>query len=198
VAGVSQHVIQRGNNRTDIFRSDFDREVFLLMMREASERHGTDIHGYCLMTNHVHVLATPQTPTSLEKTMHLVEGRYAGFFNKRYGRTGSPFDGRYRPTVIGDERSWYACLRYIELNPVRAGIVSNPGEYVWSSYHFNAFGTPDPLLTPHEFYLRLGLSVKDRQTCWAKMCDAGLSTEELDQLRFAVHEARILGAIRIP
>ena len=197
VVGVSQHVIQRGNNRADIFRTDCDYRVFLEMLREASERYKLDIHGYVLMKNHVHALSTPQTSTALERTMQVVGSRYTGYFNRRNGRTGTLFEGRYKPYVIHDERYWITCLRYIELNPVRAGLVSDAGEYRWSSYRANALGMNDDLITPHACYLNLGIDERARQQTWRTMCTDALSTEELDRLRFELFEKRILAHVEL-
>ena len=195
ISGVSQHVIQRGNNRSDIFRREDDYELLLLMLRDAAKRHSVDIHGYVLMKNHVHVLATGKLPTAVERTMHLVGCRYALYFNKRHHRTGALFEGRYRATYVDHDEYWYTCLRYIELNPVRAGIVKQPDGYPWSSYAANALGSPDRLLTPHRLYLDLGNSDTERQNRWRTMCADDIDPEELHRLRFAVHQGRAFGNV---
>ena len=176
-----------------IFRQDADYRAFLLMLREASARCETEVHGYTLMNNHVHILATPRAERGLARSMQIVGSRYARYFNKRHQRTGPLFESRYKSTVVDDERYWITCLRYIELNPVRAGIVSKPENYPWSSHRANAYGVSDPLVTRHARYAELGPSARDRQEAWQRMCASHLSTEELDWMRFVVYEQRVLG-----
>ena len=194
VVGASHHVIQRGNNRGDIFRSECDCQVFVRMLSEASKRYRMDIHGYVLMKNHVHLLGTPHTSTAIERTMQVAGSRYAGYFNRNNRRTGALFEGRYRSTVIDNERYWINCLRYVELNPVRAGIVSTADQYRWSSYRANGLGLNDELVSPHELYVNLGPNDPSRQQMWRTMCADSLSTEELDRIRFDLYEKSTLAA----
>ncbi len=198
IAGLSQHVVQRGNNRMDIFRSAGDYEVLTAILREASAASGMDINAYVYMRTHFHLLVTPRLPTAVEKAMHAVGFRYARYFNRRYERTGAAFEGRYRCTIIDTERYWYACMRYVELNPVRAGIVAVPQSYYWSSYSRHAFGSPDSLITPHPLYLALGRTPNERQQCWRRHCADGLSSDELGDIRQAVHSGGVLGALVLP
>jgi len=198
IAGVSHHVIQRGNNRMEIFRSDDDREVFLAMLRDASTRRRLEIHSYALMNNHVHLVVTPRTTTALEKTMQSVGFRYARHVNQCYARTGTLYEGRYRAMVIDTERYLFTCMRYVELNPVRAGLVSRPEAYYWTSYMANAFGAPDALVTPHPLYSSLAPTPAARQRCWRAVCAAALPAEELDRVRAAVHRGDALGAVVLP
>ena len=182
----------------DIFLSEEDREVFYALLCDASQRQGADVHAYVFMRNHVHLLMTPHTKTAIEKTMHLVGSRYARHFNRRHHRTGSPFDGRYRPAPVDSDFYWFSCMRYIELNPVRAGIVSRPEAYYWSSHGANAFGAPDRLVTPHRYYLQLDDAAEDRQRCWRDMCARGIPAAELEHLRACVNrDRRSLGPIML-
>ena len=190
IPGISQHIILRGNNRSPIFRSDPDYRALLTILGDASQRFASDVHGYVLMENHVHLLATPRMPESIEKTMHVVGLRYVRYFNRLYSRTGTLFEGRYRSMIVDDERYWTTCLRYIELNPVRARIVERPEAYPWSSHRANALGTEDRLVTHHGRYLDLGPDPSARQRMWRRMCGVELSTEDLDLMRFAVYERR--------
>src|ERR1017187_9011678 len=96
------------------------------------------VHAYVLMTNHVHLLVTPETESSLSKTMQSIGRRYVQYFNHVYGRTGTLWEGRYKSTLIDSERYLLTCMRYIELNPVRAEMLAHPGDYPWSSYRANA------------------------------------------------------------
>jgi len=198
IPGLCHHVIQRGTDRVNIFRNDLDFDVFGAMLLEASTAHRTEIHVYVFMSNHVHLLMTPRIPCGVEKTMHAAGSRYVRYFNKRYGRTGTLVEGRYRPAVVHDEQYWLSCARYIELNPVRAGIASSPEAYCWSSYRANAFGQRDDLVTPHPVYLGLGATPAERQDRWRTVCAETTSQEDLDRLRFAIRQGRALGPIVLP
>ena len=195
IAGLSQHLIQRGNNRSDIFKCTGDYAVFLSVLHEASARHHLEIHSYALMTNHYHLLATPRTPTAIAKTMQSVGRRYVYHFNRRYERTGTLFEGRYRSTLIDTESHWFNCMRYVELNPVRAGIVSTPEAYPWSSYPSNARGMPDRLIVPHALYELLGDSPSARQQSWREICGQELPEGQLEEIRHAVHYGRPIGNV---
>jgi putative transposase len=126
--------------------------------------------------------------------MQTLGSRYARYFNRRHQRTGGLFEDRYYAVIVDDERYWVTCLRYIELNPVRAGLVKTPDEYPWSSYRSHAFGSNDRLVTTHARYREFGATNAERQKTWQTMCAAALSTEELDQIRFAIYEQRVLAA----
>ncbi len=158
----------------DIFRSEADYECFLTIFRAAALRHETDVHTYVLMTNHVHFIVTPRAEDGLSRTMKNAQQTYVRYFNRRYERTGGLFEGRYRSLVIDSERYWFTCMRYVELNPVRAGIVAKPEEYRWSSYRFHALGAVDDLIVPHRMYTDLGNSAQLCQQCWSAICRDGL------------------------
>ena len=198
VPDIPHHVIQRGTDRLPIFRSDYDRDVFKRLLREAISKHHVDVHAYALMSTHYHLLLTPRTVVSLEKAMHVVGLRYASYFNRRYQRTGALFEGRYRAMYIDTEIYWYTCLRYVELNPVRAGIVAEPGASDCTSYAFHAHGVADMLVEPHPLYLALGRTTDERQCCWQRMCAEGLTFDELAKVRAAVHQGVGLGPIVLP
>jgi putative transposase len=181
--GVSLHVVQRGNNRCDIFRYETDREVFLCALHSACETLGVSVHAYALMTNHVHLVMTPSMKDSLARAMQFVGRFYVPYFNRRHQRTGGLFEGRYRAAHIHSEDYWYNSVRYVEMNPVRAGLVDRPGDYAWSSYRPLAYGEPDPILSPHASYERLGKTAAARQQAWRAFCSAPLSEEELRTIR---------------
>jgi putative transposase len=174
----------------NIFRSDGDYECFLEILRAATIRHHTEVHTSVLMTNHVHLIVTPQTANGLSETMKFVGETYASYFNRRYVRTGGLYNGRYRSMPIDTERYWFTCMRYVELNPVRAGIVKRPDEYRWSSYRFHAIGEPNPLIVPHRIYLALGNSADIRQQCWRAICREALSEDQLAEMRDLVRYGR--------
>src|SRR5262245_55350295 len=170
IIDLAHHIINRGNNRCDIFLDDRDHFFFLLALRDATVRHQLDVHSYALMTNHFHIVATPRTATALSEAMRVLGTRYVRRFNRRHARTGSLFEGRFKSSVIDSDTYWFTCMRYVELNPVRAGLVSDPGDYRWSSYRSNALGVHDRLIVPHSLYTSLGQSAVFRQQSWRELC----------------------------
>ena len=156
-------VIQRGNNRAPIFFGDDDYERYRTWLGEAAAAYGCAIHAYVLMTNHVHLLVTPREDESLPRTMQSLGRRYVRHVNTRYRRSGTLWEGRYRAAPIDSEAYFLACCRYIELKPVRAGMVGHARDYPWSSWRAQALGAGDPLVTPHALYRALGRSAAERQ-----------------------------------
>lgn len=149
VPGVALHVVQRGNDRMDCFRSDTDRLVYLTMLRELSEIAHCAIHAYCLMTNHLHILLTPDSEEGPSFLMRDLAGCYSRYFNQRYERTGPMWEGRFRSCAVDSAPYVLGCYRYIEMNPVRAGMTQSPTAYPWSSHNGNTGTRIDPLLTKH-------------------------------------------------
>jgi len=195
--GQPLHIIQRGNNRDAVFGSEPDYLFYLDCLERAAAEHGLSIHAYVLMTNHVHLLATPSDEQSVPKTLQSVGRRYVQYFNHTYRRTGTLWEGRYRATVIDAEGYLLTCMRYIELNPVRAqGMVEHPADYPWSSYRGNALGAQDSLLTPHEVYRRLGRSAEERQSAYRQLFRAQLSKADIEAIRRATNKAWALGSER--
>lgn len=157
------HIVQRGHNRSDCFRHDTDHLVYLACLYELATTKGDcAVHAYCLMTNHVHLLITPSNTDACAKLMRNLGQRYVQYFNRRYRRTGTLWEGRFRSCLVDSARYVLACYRYIELNPVRAGMVSNPTEYPWSSHAGNTGRTSNKLLTPHPEYSALSSTDRDR------------------------------------
>ena len=138
LAGYPVHIVHRGNNRAACFRDDTDYRVYLVLLCQHSQEFDCAVHAYVLMTNHVHMLVTPQRADGTSFMMKQVAQRYVHYFNKKYGRTGTLWDSRYKSSIVDERRYLLCCYRYIELNPVRAGMVQHPAEYVWSSYGCNA------------------------------------------------------------
>ena len=129
LAGIQQHVVQRGVDRQAVFFEDIDREVYLDTLAESALWYGVSVHAYCLMANHVHLLVTPEVAGALSRTMRRLGSRYVAFINRQYGRTGTLWGGRFHACLVDSERYLFVCHRYIELNPVRAGLVVNPADY---------------------------------------------------------------------
>lgn len=187
------HVIQRGTNRCEIFLDERDYQFFLNCMQESCEEHGCDVHAYVLMTNHVHFLLTPRSESGPSALMHAVGSRYALYFNHRYDRIGTLWQGRYRGAIVDSDEYFFVCARYIELNPVRAGMVRAPADYRWSSYVRNALGRPDPLVRPHDLVDSLGNSLEERCAAYAAMFDAQIDDMTLGAIRESTNKGWALG-----
>jgi len=191
--GQPIHAIQRGNNREPIFAAEEDYRYYLECLGKAAGEQGLAIHAYVLMTNHAHLLATPDSEDSLSKAMQSVGRRYVQYFNHTYQRTGTLWEGRYKSTLIQSSRYLLTCMRYIELNPVRADMVGHPADYPWSSYCANAQGEENALLTPHALYRRLGPTPVARQTAYRQLFRAQIPRDELEAIRNATNKAWVLG-----
>jgi len=196
VPGHPQHVIQRGNNRKVIFVCEEDFRFYLEKLEAACRACLCKIHAYILMTNHVHLLVTPETEESLGRMMQSLGRSYVQYFNYRYRRTGTLWEGRYKSTLLDSDRYLLTCYRYIELNPVRAGMVRDPGEYTWSSYHVNAYGGQDRLVQPHELYLRLANNREDRQVAYRALFKRHIDHQTLGDIRQATNTEWVLGDSR--
>nr|MBV6628678.1 transposase [Oceanococcus sp. HetDA_MAG_MS8] len=160
LTGYPLHIIQRGNNRSACFFADEDYTRYLDDLRELAEFFAVHIHAYVLMTNHVHLLAIPHTDRGASNMMRRLGQRYVQYINRIYGRSGSLWEGRFRSAIVDSEAYLLSCYRYIELNPVRAGMVPHPGDYPWWSNQANANGEPNTAPTPHHLYLDLGPSAE--------------------------------------
>lgn len=193
IPGQPQHVIQRGNNRDVIFAADEDYHFYLTKLGDACQKYDCEIHAYILMTNHVHLLMTPHSENGISKVMQSLGRYYVQYFNHQYRRTGTLWEGRYKATVLDSEQYLLICSRYIELNPVRAGMVDQPAAYTWSSYQSNALGKNNPLITPHPVYLALGSTDKERQKNYMELFDHVISKHALEEIRMATNKAWVLG-----
>jgi putative transposase len=186
IPGMPHHLVQRGNHRMNVFLDDSDRLVFMRMLGESSEKHGVNIFGYTLMTNHEHLVAVPKEETSLALAMRDLLGPYASYFNRKYGISGRLWQGRFYSTVL-DESHFWAAMRYIELNPVRAGMVQCAEEYPWSSAPAHCGLLQDSLLLP----LPAGVAVIGN---WSEWLRAGNSTAQLKFIRDCTRTGRPCGA----
>jgi putative transposase len=192
-AGSCIHIIQRGDNRRTCFFSDEDRHHYLVLLEKHSKATGCLIHAYVLMSNHVHLLVTVQKLNAQSAMMKALAQITAHRYHRQHGGTGTMWDGRYRAAPIEAEDYLLLCQRYIELNPVRAGMVPFAGGYRWSSYACNAEGQISRVLTPHEVYLRLGGDPDGRQQAYRALFDAPYSQADLERIRASVHFERALG-----
>lgn len=189
-----QHVIVRGNNRSEIFCADADYQFYLEKLQLACDKHDCKLHAYVLMTNHVHLLITPHAEDGLGKVMQMLGRYYVQYFNYTYQRTGTLWEGRYKATLIDSEAYLLTCMRYIELNPVRANMVAHPSDYPWSSYSFNALGQSNKLLSSHLEYLHLGRSDEARQAAYRQLFKYRLAESSMDEIRLATNKAWVLGS----
>ena len=185
--------MQRGNDRMAIFTSPADHVRFCRKLHQACARYECVVHAYVLMTNHVHLLMTPATRGGIARVMQSVGTAYALYFNASHHRTGALWEGRYRAIPIETEQYLLTCYRYIERNPVRAGLVVDAAHHRWSSYRANAFGERDPLVTPHECYLALGVDPPTRQAYYRALHGLDLSPTILDEVRAAITTSTVLG-----
>ncbi|MFC5551734.1 transposase [Massilia aerilata] len=190
---IPLHVIQRGNNRSPCFHLQNDYLIYLDALRECAFDTGCAVHAYVLMSNHVHLLLSPDTTDSVSTMMQRLGQRYVQYFNRRHARTGTLWEGRFRSSPVQDERYFLICQRYIELNPVRANMVDVPADYPWSSHQTNAFGRENALITPHPAYLGLGKAAVLRQAAYRHLFNDALPEELLDEVRKAGNSNRPLG-----
>ena len=177
--GIPQHIVQRGNDRQACFADDADYLRYRQELGDAAMKHGCALHAYVLMTNHVHLLVTPAESAAVSRMMQAIGRHYLAAFNARYRRTGTLWEGRFKAALVGSARYLLTCYRYIELNPVRAGMVTMPGEYRWSSHASSAFGAREPGITPHHLYLELGANDTLRQQAYLALFDDVASSEDL-------------------
>lgn len=193
VPGYPHHVIQRGNNRQAIFSSNVDYQTLLALLDENARKFGVALHAYVLMTNHFHLLATPSNNDGLPQMMQAVGRRYVRYFNDRQARSGTLWEGRYRSTLIETERYLLACMVYIDLNPVRAGLCRHAADYPWSSHGHYAGRLADKILTPHPLFWALGNTPFSREAAYAELVQAGISLEQQQALTHSTLTGWALG-----
>lgn len=180
--GYVHHVIQRGNNRQAIFASVADRQMMLNLLEENARRYGVAVHAYVLMDNHFHLLATPQTVDGLPLMMQAVGRRYVRYFNDTQKRSGTLWEGRYKSTLIQSERYLLACMAYVDLNPVRAGMVGHARDYPWSSHAHYVGVANDKLITPHPLVWAIGNTPFAREAAYAELVQVGISAGQQQAL----------------
>jgi len=193
VADQPLHVIQRGNNRQAIFFEDRDYGLYHEWLAHAAREHGCAVHAYVLMTNHVHLLATPSASQSLPRMMQALGRRYVRMINARYRRTGTLWEGRYKAAPLDSDAYFFSCSRYIESNPVRARMVKQPQDYPFSSYGANALGQPDALISRHPLFARLGSDAEAQQRAYRALFREELDKAFVDRLRVATNGGWALG-----
>lgn len=193
IPGIPVHAFQRGHNKSPVFFDDEDYLTYLRFLKAAVDDLDCRLHAYVLMTNHVHLLVTPKTSDGISLLFQSVGRQYVPYINKTYGRRGSLWEGRYKACLIDEDNYLLACMRYIELNPVRAGMVMHPAQYRWSSYACNALGVDNALITPHAQYLALGLTSVSRKEAYKERFNASVDDNELALFRQALQSGTPLG-----
>lgn len=184
--GVPLHIVQRGNDRVRIFHAEADLLRFREDIAASLRASGVLLHAYVFMPNHVHLLLTPPDAGAPARLMRGLGARYVRYVNATYARTGTLWEGRYRSTIVDSDRYLLACIRYVERNPVRAGLVREPEEYPWSSYRFHALGEEDPLVTPHPLYLAHSPSPHARRVAHIATSRRDLAPDELQAFRATI------------
>lgn len=188
------HVIQSGNNRQQIFHDDEDYEAFLKWMRESSKLFQVAIHAYVLMPTHLHLLLSPADETGLARMMQWIGRHYVPYFNRKYHREGTLWKGRFKATIIESDPYFMVCSRYIELNPVRSGLVAEPSEYRWSSYLHHIGARQDPVIVDHPKYWALGNTPFEREAAYKELIGQSLKDGEIEQIREATAKGWVLGS----
>ena len=196
VAGLPLHVVQRGINRSPCFFRDADYAVYLRFLQAFSTEFVCSVHAYCLMTNHVHLLLTPGASDACALLMKKLGQCYVQYVNHNLHRTGTLWEGRFRSCMVNSDSYVLACYRYIELNPVRAGMVAAPGQYRWSSYRVNAEGAPDALIQTHSAYNALSAETLERCGVYKRLCESSPPAMVLDEIRKATRLGVLAGAVR--
>ena len=196
VADIPQHVIQRGNNRQAAFFRDDDYRRYLAFLESAARKYPCQVHAYVLMSNHVHLLVTPLAPGALPLLMQHLGGLYVRYVNRAFQRTGTLWEGRYKASLVDSERYLMGCYRYIELNPVRAGMVRHPADYPWSSYRRHALGEPSEVVVDHPLYEALGATPEDRAAAYRELVESGMDDRLLRVIRESLNQCRVLGSDR--
>jgi putative transposase len=194
VEGCPLHVIQRGNNRLPTFGDANDFLFYRTCLSFSARKHQVAVHAYVLMTNHVHALVSPGSRIAVPKMMQSIGRVYVAYFNKRYARTGTLWEGRYKAAVVDTDRYFLTCMRYIEQNPVRAGMIPNAAAYEWSSHRANATGAADDVISRHPLYLELGSCEEERQQAYRAMFAFPVDSGDLSMIRDATQNAWALGA----
>lgn len=191
--GIPVHVFQRGHNKDVIFYQDEDYFHYLRCLKAAADQCGCAVHAYVLMTNHVHLLLTPESSDAISTLFQQVGLHFVTYMNRTYQRRGSLWEGRHKGNMIDTEGYFLSCMRYIELNPVRAGMVDHPALYRWSSYAANALGSDNVIIQQHAQYLDLGHDPVSRQTVYRSLFAVEIASDELGMIRASLSSGTPLG-----
>ena len=197
LVGYPQHIVQRGHNRAASFFGEDDYQCYLHWLKEGADKYGCAIHAYALITNHVHLLVSPSRADGITRLMQSLGRRYAQYVNRFYKRSGSVWEGRFKASAIHAEEYLLTCYRYIELNPVTAGMVNDPADYRWTSYRWHALGESNALITDHELHEGMAREAGDRQAAYRALFRAHLDDEAVDDISKALNGGQPLGNERV-
>jgi len=196
ITNIPCHVVQRGNNKIPIFLKNEDYLFFLKVLQEAKTKHPCIIYSYCLMPNHFHLLIEPRNESNnVSLLIKLLGAKYVHYVNRKYKRSGTLWEGRFKSSLIDRELYFLSCIRYIEMNPVRAGIVNTPEVYRWSSYRARAFGEKDAIADLDPWYESLGSSPETRQIKYRQFFYSIIPEYEAGLLREMINKNGIVGSI---
>ena len=193
-AGVPLHIIQRGNNRQVCFNNDVDMAVYANWLYDYSAKYDVHIHAWVFMTNHVHLLVTPWQDNGVSRMMQSLGRYYVRYFDQKYRRSGTLWEGRFKSGLVESSDYLLRCDQYIELNPVRAQMVDDPSDYMWSSYQCNTMGRQSKLVTPHEIYRSLGNTLDERLINYRGLFRCQLGRDVLNEIRLSVNQGLVFGS----
>jgi len=185
--------VQRGNNRQICFTGAAEFKAFAHWLRAGADKYGVAVHAWVFMTNHVHLLLTPKADDSVSRCMQYLGRHYVPYYNHRHRRSGTLFEGRFRSSIVQTRSYLLACQRYIELNPVRARMVSDPADYAWSSYRGHAFGRGAKMWRPHPEYLSLGGAASAREAAYRRFFGEQFPEQLITDIRAALKTGLVLG-----
>ncbi|MBU2539173.1 MAG: transposase [Proteobacteria bacterium] len=195
IPNTPHHIVQRGHNRKTVFVSEDDYLYYCHNLTDFKKQFGCRVYAYCLMTNHVHLVVDPgEDVESIALLMKRVAGRQTRYVNRLEKRTGSLWEGRYKSSPISSKEYLLACCRYIELNPLRAGIVSTPADYKWSSYRCKAEGKTDDLVDFDGNYLAFGRNERERAILYKDYVHDTIPDSEWKLIREAVQRGQLTGS----
>ncbi|NHN38746.1 transposase [Pseudomaricurvus alcaniphilus] len=194
--GIPQHIIQRGNNRQPCFASEQDLAVYASWLSDYAAQYQVLLHAWVFMTNHVHILATPNEPGAISAMMQALGRRYVRYFNREHHRSGTLWEGRFKSNLVQSDTYVLVCQRYIELNPVRAGMVDDPADYIWSSYQAHALGKTMKMHSPHQEYLALGRLDAERAQVYRELFRSHIDVNLTAEITSALNKGMALGSDR--
>ncbi|MFK5915782.1 MAG: transposase [Woeseiaceae bacterium] len=183
LADIPAHVVQRGNNREACFFSDDDSLFYLEVLAQGLRRYKVKLHAYCLMTNHVHLLMTPEDESGISRVMQHIGRHYVQYINKTYRRSGTLWEGRHKASLVDVDNYLLKCYRYIEMNPVAASMVKTPEQYRWSSYQYHAWGKPNEIIRDHILYEELGSASDIKCHAYRELFKIQIPDEDLHIIR---------------
>ncbi len=194
LANHPHHILQSGNDGQLVFREPQDYQQLLGWLKDSAREFKVAIHAYVLMPNHLHLLATPASTDGLAQMMQRVGRYYVPWYNAKYGRSGSLFQGRFKTSLVDAQAYFMLCSRYIEANPVRSQLAGEARDYPWSSYPHHAGLRPDPVITDHALYWALGNTPFQREAAYIELSQPALSEREMAVVDAAVLKGWPLGS----